>query len=205
MSDVQRSLRAPAKPASSATPEHAARSARSGAGRGAHGERRRSTASGDGVFRACASLASLLAVVRDRGDRLPGDRRRQPSHLAVRPGLPGALEVAAQLRNASAPPRFMYGTAVTSAGALVLAVPIGVSIGLYLSTVASAPRAQRDRAAGGDAGGDPERHPRVLGHPRASAPFLQVAPRAVRCTKSSVSCRSSDRRHDRHGRCSTRA
>lgn len=30
----------------------------------------------------------------------------------------------------------LYGTAVTSAGALLLAVPIGISIGLYLSTVA---------------------------------------------------------------------
>jgi phosphate transport system permease protein len=30
----------------------------------------------------------------------------------------------------------LYGTAVTSLGALVLAVPIGISIGLYLSTVA---------------------------------------------------------------------
>lgn len=30
----------------------------------------------------------------------------------------------------------LYGTAVTSVGALVLAVPIGISIGLYLSTVA---------------------------------------------------------------------
>src|ERR1700733_15070502 len=30
----------------------------------------------------------------------------------------------------------LYGTAVTSLGALVLAVPIGISIGLYLSMVA---------------------------------------------------------------------
>ncbi len=40
----------------------------------------------------------------------------------------------------------LYGTAVTSLGALLLAVPIGISIGLYLSTVAHRARARRRSA-----------------------------------------------------------
>ena len=58
----------------------------------------------------------------------------------------------------------LFGTAVSSFMALLLGAPIAISIGLYLSLLAPAGVRGR-RAPGRDAGGDPQRHPRLLGHP----------------------------------------
>ena len=68
--------------------------------------------------------------------------------------------------------QFLYGTAVSSFGALLLATPLSIAIALFLTELA--PRGTRtpDRDPGRAAGGDPERDPRAVGHPRPR-PALQ--------------------------------
>ena len=59
----------------------------------------------------------------------------------------------------------LYGTAITSVIAMLVAVPLSIAIALYLAMLAPGPVRAVVGPAGGDAGGDPERDPRLLGPP----------------------------------------
>jgi len=90
---------------------------------------------GDGVLYGLCALASLLGV---------GTIAAISYQLIDGAGLAISRFGLGFLLHSTWTPNFnifgaaslLYGTAVTSTGALVLAVPIGISIGLYLSTVA---------------------------------------------------------------------
>src|ERR1700739_1304387 len=92
----------------------------------------------DVLFRGVCALAALIAVALIlaiayqlfEGAR-PAISRFGPAFLVHEVWQPNFNQLGAAT--------FVYGTLVTSATTMVLAVPIGVSIGLFLSTVASGP------------------------------------------------------------------
>lgn len=91
---------------------------------------------GDGVFRALCALAALLAVVLIVAvtyqlieGASPAISRFGLGFLTSEVWQPNFEKLGAAT--------FIYGTAVTSLVTMTLAVPLGISIGLYLSTVAS--------------------------------------------------------------------
>ena len=77
---------------------------------------------------------------------------------------------------------FLYGTAVTSFAAVLIAGPLAIAIGALPERARADGGARRGRLAGRDAGGGAERRPRALGDPRArpvrARPLEPVAPSA---------------------------
>jgi phosphate transport system permease protein len=91
---------------------------------------------GDGVFRALCGLAALLAIVLlvAIAYQLIDGARPAISHFGL--GFLGTEIWQPNFEKLGAA-TFIYGTAVTSFVCMVISIPVGVSIGLYLSTVAS--------------------------------------------------------------------
>ena len=85
---------------------------------------------------------------------------------------------------------FIYGTAVTSLIALVIATPLAIAIGALPERARAARRARRHRVARRDARRDPERRARALGDPRAR-PVPRRTTSSRGCTARSASSRSS--------------
>ena len=93
---------------------------------------------GDAALYGLTAAAAILALLIDRRDRLEGLRRR----LAGDPGVRAQLHLGERagtrsretLRGAAQP--FIVGTLVTSFGAVLLAAPLSIAIGLFLSELA---------------------------------------------------------------------
>jgi phosphate transport system permease protein len=111
------------------------RSARTAPGSG-HASGKMIDRVGDGAFRALCALAALLAVVLlvSISYQLIDGASPAISHFGL--GFLTAEVWQPNFEKLGAA-TFIYGTAMTSLVAMALAVPLGVSIGLYLSTVAS--------------------------------------------------------------------
>ena len=173
-----------------------ARGSRAGGPAGTRSGTHRPIASATALLRGLCMLAALLAVlaiVAITYQVIHGAQRRPISRFGL--GFLGHSTWQPNFGMFGAA-TFIYGTAVTS---LDRAAARGAARDLDRALpepAGAASGAQRDRAAGGDARGDPERDPRLLGHPRAR-PLPAGARRAGPAQRARLHPDLRRRPHDR--------